>query len=301
MSVQRSPPSSKCLTPNEQIAHCASDSELIKSNNFEKPESLNVTKRQKRSFKEYSDGSANALSEIKKMFVDLKTQQDSKFDAFNNSLSTMVEQNSEIRKCLDFMSKQYDDIIQKVSSLEQENKDYKKQVQLLENKLDMYEKNARNSCIELRNIPKQENETKNTLIQIAMNVGKALSITPDLQVYDINDVYRMKSGKIVVDFTSTLRKEIYIKKYKEFNKLKKDSKLPLLNSTDLTLSGAPMPIYMSEYLSKKAGKLFFQARELVRKKILVAAWTSHGRIYVKKVEGQTSIRVYDDKDLSKFS
>lgn len=110
MSVQRSPPKSKYLSPNLQIANCVSDSEINKTRDTEKNESLNVTKRQKRSFKEYSDSSVTAMSEIRKMFMELKTEQETKFEAFK-SFSTMVEQNNEIRKCLDFMSKQYDNII----------------------------------------------------------------------------------------------------------------------------------------------------------------------------------------------
>lgn len=41
-----------------------------------------------------------------------------------------------------------------MTCLEQENKECKKQIQVLENKLEIYEKNCQNSSIEIRNLPR---------------------------------------------------------------------------------------------------------------------------------------------------
>lgn len=301
MSVQRSPPKSKLLAPKLHTVHCSSDPELNTSYDLDTSECLNITKRQKRTFYDYSEGPDSTLSEIKKMIGDLKMQQDLKFDTISSSFNTMVVQNNEIRNSLDFMSKQYDDVLNKMLYLEKENKEYKKQIQVLEDKLDIYEKNSRNSSIELRNIPKQEGEKKGNMLEVVKEIGKVVSLKPELQDFEFRDVFRIKSGTIVVNFISTVRKESYLQKFREYNKFKKSSKLPSLNTNDIKMAGQQKPIFMSESLTKKAARLFYLARELVKHKKILAAWTSYGQIYVRKEEDQPPLRIYEEKDLSKLS
>lgn len=142
---------------------------------------------------------------------------------------------------------------------------------------------------------------KHNLIQWTKDLGEVLSVKTELQDFEMREVYRLKSGTVIVDFTSNIRKETFLRKCREYNKLKKESKLSLLNTKDLKMDGPEKSIFVSESLSKKTGQLFFKARELVKRKCLVAAWTSYGQIYVKQQENQSPIRIDDEKDLLKLS
>lgn len=299
MSVQRTPPKTINASPTMHSSYRASDPELNKSYDTDISENFRITKRQKRTCTDFSDNSTS-LSEIRNMFTELKTQQEKRFGLFTSTMNTLIEQNNDIKKSVEFMSGQYDDLLQKINQLETENLEYKRQVKFLENRLEFHEKHTRSSTIELRNVPKQESESKQIIMNIVKDIGNVLKIEPQIQDMEIRDVYRIKSDAIVVDFISTVRKEIYLQKCKQLNKIKRDTKQPQLNTHDLKLSGPQKTIFISEYLTNKARRLYYLARELVKNKKLIATWTSYGKVYVRRDEGQGSIRIDEEGDLRKI-
>ena len=51
-----------------------------------------------------------------------------------------------------------------------------------------------------------------------------------------------------------------------------------------SLKNSQPPVYINEDLTKMAASLYRQARELVKKKLLHAAWTSGGALFIRKSE-----------------
>ncbi|CAK1593963.1 unnamed protein product [Parnassius mnemosyne] len=104
----------------------------------------------------------------------------------------------------------YDELLQRMTVLEQENLHYKKYVQELENKLDYLEKFSRSTNLEMRNIPKQDNENRRTLLDISKKVGSIVQLEPNLQDAEIRDIYRTKTQTIVIAYMSTSRQENFL-------------------------------------------------------------------------------------------
>ncbi|VVC86874.1 unnamed protein product [Leptidea sinapis] len=120
--VQRSPKQSTRTQgyfegmPTEQYA---SDPGLNTST-FKNIESES-NKRHKKSFRDFTQGFATTLGEIRAMFMEIKSQQDQKYNALHESMSKIVNQNEDIHKSVEFMSSKYDELLEKVPQLEQIN------------------------------------------------------------------------------------------------------------------------------------------------------------------------------------
>lgn len=59
-------------------------------------------------------------------------------------------------------------------------------------------------------------------------------------------------------------------------------------------------VFISEQLTMKGRRLFYAARMNVKSKKLAAAWTSFGKVYVRKEEGSTPVRINEESDLDKL-
>lgn len=297
-TVKHSPPVTSRPVSNLSPGHFGSDPVLNRSPNIkEGMETQNITKRQKRTFDSYSETSPSAMAEVRSMFSELKLQQEHKFDYLTGTINTVIEQNEEIKHSVEFMSQQYDEMLTKMNHLETQNAEYKKQIKSLESKLELMEKNSRLSAIEIRNIQKTKQENKQTLCGIIKGIGSLVSPQNCIQESEIRDIFRTKSDAIVVDFTTITRKETLLHKIKEHNKSRREQKDTQLNTQQLNLEGPSRTIYVSEYLTHKAKRLHYLAREYVKNKQLFTAWTSYGKVYVKKKEGLPAQRIDEEKDL----
>lgn len=301
MAVQRSPSKSATsllLTPIIANTHSNSDSAIDKITNTDKDSQyFNITKRQKRTFDDsLTQTSPTGLTSI---LTEIKDQQDKKFELLNIAINTIMSQNQEIKNSVQDLTKQHHELMSKITSIEQDNCDLKNRVETLENKLDYLENNTRSTCVEIRNLPKKsaEYECKQDLISITQNLGKSLSLETDIQPSEIKDIYRSKTAAIVVDFTTTHRKESLISNYKKLNKSRRENKEPQLNSEQLGFPGPPQAIFMSESLTSKAKRIFYVAREYVKNQKLAAAWTSYGKVYIKTQEGAKPVRIVEEAQI----
>lgn len=310
-NLQRSPPDQTTLSVDINVPSSSdrysSDSALNVLNQPETERYFNVTKRHKRSIEDLqtdTDGEGGSQSDptlmiIKSLFSDFKEQQDRKFNELNLTLNTIMSQNLEIHSTVEKLNKRQEELLSKVSKLELENSANKSRISVLELKLEQQERTACNTSLELRNLPKQDTENKSTLVNIVQNLGAVLGLETPIQAAEIKNIYRTKQDAIVADFTTILRKEDFVTKFKHYNKRQKDNKQPRLNSGNINPSetGTPQPIYVSESLTTKTRRVFFLAREHVKNRRLCATWTSFGRVFVKREEDAAPIRVENEEDL----
>lgn len=296
-NLQRSPSKDQSMLNKPIIpVHYNSDSALNVStmgisSSQESINCYNISKRQKRS--EPDDPSTSN--------VDIITLFNSKFDEMNTTLTSIQSQNQAIQMSMENMTRIQQQLLSKMDGLERENLEYKTRIIQLERKLDDLEKKSVSTSLEIRNLPKQKDENKISLVSTIKKICLSLAVPEPLADMEIRDIFRTKPETIVVDFTTTTRKENVIQHYINFNKTKREQKEPLLNSDHLSLPGPTRPIYISDHLTSKARRLFYLARENVKNKKLVAAWTSYGRIYVKKDEGSTPIRITEESVLQQVS
>lgn len=269
-------PTSTRPTSESPLQHCESEPNL-------RALTVNVTERKKR---KYEDENLDVTGLIKEMFSTFSNQQEKRFQ--------------ELKTSLEVMSSKYDEFLQKISTLEKERKQDKILIKELEEKLEMSERKSRGAGIEIRNIPKQNGETKENLCTEIMQLGKALSVNIDDSY--IRDVYRLKSkdasNPVVVDLTSVLLKDKILKAVKTFNKTR--AKGEKLNATHLNHSYQPKPLYISETLTHKTQRLYFLARQFKQSHGYDFCWTTNGFVYLKKNEDSHHIRINHDVDLDKL-
>ncbi|CAG4971483.1 unnamed protein product [Colias eurytheme] len=302
MSIQRSPPGtcSQLNTPNV-ITQYNSDSALNRPCSRDSDDNyFNITKRQKRSLVECPMPSTSSISDIKNMFNDLKEQQDLKFESLTKALTTIITQNQDIQKSVECITCQHEELLSRVYELENENKEYKMKLAYLELKLDQLEKSAHSSTIEIRNLPIQTNENKEILTNIVTSLSSKLCMDSPITPTDIREIFRTKSKAVIVNFTTTLHKDKLVSSYNNYNKSKRINKEKQLNTEHINLSGAPHTIFISEYLSSKTRRLFYMARQSVKTNKIFSTWTAYGKIYVKKVQNSSPVRINEEADLLKI-
>lgn len=147
---------------------------------------------------------------------------------------------------------------------------------------DDLEQYSRRNCLLISGVPQQEHESTD---RIVLNLAKDLDV--NLKVEDIDRSHRVgsKSVKdIIVKFTSyRSRHELYSRR-----KSLKDCGPDLCD------------VYINEALTARRGQLLFDARQLVKKKLLIAAYSTDGKINVLDKNKQRH-RIKCHSDLIKFN
>lgn len=289
-------------TPTNSTASSDTEHNLDTDYSNLDPDSLtNITRRVKRKFDSCpKDSNSNLVEEIKLLILESNKQQNAKFKSLSVAMESMITQNTEIQKSIEFMSNKYDEVLSKLNTLQQENNEYKAQITSLELKLELQERNSRASCVEIRNIPKTEAEKKETLLSLVKSVGNALE--ENIHDSEIRDVYRIKTkeniaGSIIVEFTTIAKKENLIKASRTFNKNHKEQPF---STTHIQHKGPRKLIYIAESLTKKAQHLHYLARQFRKTHQYHGCWTSYGKIYLRKEERSAAILIASEADLTKL-
>ncbi|KAH9629436.1 hypothetical protein HF086_013350 [Spodoptera exigua] len=70
-----------------------------------------------------------------------------------------------------------------------------------------------------------------------------------------------------------------------------------LTTADLELSGQPQRVFVNESLTRTNARLFHQAREAAQRLQFKYVWTKEGRIYVRKEDGVSALRIRSEVDI----
>lgn len=276
------------------VSRSASITSVVSDNDSSTTDGITVRKR-----KRSDEGMKEFREEIMQMFTLWKTEHDKKMTIILNTVNEIREQSADIRISIDLMSKNYDDLMKKIDKLEIERENNIKYIKVLENKIEQIERGQNFSRIELRGVPRKQSETKKNLVALVQSMGKALRIS--VEAKDISDVYRTntkseKSKPIIVQFNSVLMKEDMLRSLKAYNR----DNVEKFNTLLLQVDGPPSPVFISESLTPQARKLFATARMFAKDNGYRYCWTSFGKIYLRKSEGDKLIRVDSDQDLHKL-
>lgn len=304
MPINRTPPrdSSPLLSASAMpIQHAHSDSNVselarldvgISSASLSSNASLsNITLRQvtKRKRGETDD---TCKSELMDLLSTMQKQQDDKYDAILSSIK-------DLKMSVDNMSTKYEDALKKIDVLQDEVKKDKQYIRQLENTVELLQRNARSTSLEIRNIPRGVNETKEDLKIIVSKLSEVLQ--QPLQGHEIKDVYRINlnssSIPIVVDFTNVFTRNNILRSYKKYNK---ESQYGRLTTIDLKLAGDKKFVYVSENLTPSERKLFYHTREFAKTNDFKYCWMSFGKIYLRKIDGASAQRIKGENDLEKI-
>lgn len=283
--------------PNKSL----SDTEINFLENENKTPPNYVCQRVKRSWEDtkFSDQLDEFKKEIREMMIHFSGKQENEIQQITLTLKDIQQSNLNIENSITFVTAQNEQLQKKIDKLENQAKEDKKHITLLENKLEELQMGSRKSNFVINNVPKKTTESKEDLIEMVMCLSQNINCT--IKKYDIKDIYRVRGknteiqkSPIIVETGSTLLKGEIMKMGKAFN-LKHKSKLCCKHLGFKTQEDTP--IFLSEHLTPKGSRLHFLARDLTKTGAYKFCWTAYGKVYLKKDEQSPTLVIKSEEQV----
>lgn len=213
-----------------------------------------------------------------------------------DELVTMKDTVMQIEKSVQNMSDQYDEVLKKMKEHDSEIKILKKRVNELENEqkndetaqlkreLNKLEQYGRANNLEVHGLVKTLNEN---LLDKLNEIADRIEV-PKLTRDSVEAVHRLpaKSNKtpvVIVRFINRNERNVWLE-----------------NKQKLRTGAGAENVYLQENMTASNRKLFYDARTKAKNLGYKFAWHKEGLSYVRKKEGDPSIRIEHDDDLVKI-
>lgn len=272
--------------------------------NLEKtpPNSYVFTRNKRRWDHEMKTDFTDFKEEMKDMMTTILSSHSNELQRITSTQLEIQQTGANIEKSISFLAAQYEDLLEKNKRLEDQVKEDRKYISILEDKIEDLQRVGRKSNFEIKNVPRAKNERKENLIEIVTCLSKTVGC--NLNISDIKDIYRVRAKAerstttpIVVETSSTLLKTEILQKCKAFNIRNKEK----LRGKHLGLrTGEETPIYVAEQLTPKSSRLHFLARDLAKTKNYKFCWTAFGKVFVRKDENSPIITVHSELQLQEL-
>lgn len=200
---------------------------------------------------------------------------------------------SELKNSVQFMSDAFEDqkrlyeqSLEEIKILRNENNTLKAKVTVLESKFDMLEQKEKANNIIISGVPKQT-ETNTGVIskQIFTSMGVHIG---ENDIYESFRVNKQDDSMILVKLRKSEKKHEIMKKIKE---------LKGITVLKCGLQGIDKKIFLNDDMTVVKRQLFKKARELKRERGYKAVYTLNGNIYVKKKDGVDAIKIVSEESL----
>lgn len=183
--------------------------------NFEKtPPNIFVSQRPRRRRDEEHSTHCTFMDDIKSTIADLLAPQRKELSLINSNLNEIKAVNQKIEQSMDFLAQQNEELQKKITILEDQARKDRECINMLEERMEDLQRGGRKTCLEMKNVPKKNFETKDDLINLFTNLSK--SVNCKIERSDIKDIFRTKGRKteelntpVIVETSSTLIKMIF--------------------------------------------------------------------------------------------
>ncbi|XP_053608966.1 uncharacterized protein LOC128674470 [Plodia interpunctella] len=291
--MQRTPPKSPL----------ASATNLLSATQFQSDPNLStggehyVSLRNKRKRHEESQSNLDEFKEeMKDFFKSLMSAQQKQLEKNTVTLKEIQRSSSNIENSVAFLTAQNEELKKTITQLQEERKEDKKHIAMLEDKIENMQMDVRKTNLEIKNVPKKPNESKEDLVDMVLNLSR--TVGSQIKKEDIKDVFRVRVKKegiqnppIIIETSSTLIKNDVLKLCKAFNVRQKTK----LCAKHLGLkTHEDTPVFVTEQLTAKAARMFFLARDLVKSNSFKFCWTAYGKVYVRKNENSPIIQIKNE-------
>lgn len=230
--------------------------------------------------------------EMKEMFTSFINTQQNDLRNIAASIKEIQQTNNKIENSISYLAAQNEELKNKINQLELQVKKDQDYICVLEDRIEEMQRCTRKNNIEIKNVPKKIQESREDLTKMVLCLAKNIDL--EINPRDIKDIFRLhgkKEGKnppILVELDSAIIKQDLLKKTKSFN-IRNKSKLQARHLGFTT--NADNPIFISEQLTPKNARLFFLARDLAKTKQYKFCWTSFGRVFVKQDENSKVVLI----------
>lgn len=207
-----------------------------------------------------------ALLEIKNEIKMMRAKQDSLVESVQFCSSKVTEFESK----LDVLNT----YVKKTDRLENENKELRKNISTLDEKLNELDQYSRLNNLELQGIPDKEGEN-------ILNIFESICLSLECGPLNVEYIHRIptrderKSKPIVVRFLSRCDRDKLLAAYKA----NKNTVRP-----GLTVDGVANALYINEHLTQTNKILFKETRQTAKEKSYKFVWVKNGNIFARKNE-----------------
>ena len=183
----------------------------------------------------------------------------------------------------------------RIAALEDELADAKAKLATAERRIEDLDNYNRKNALVISGVPETPDEAVDSLV---VDVGRAAGV--EIPADSIDDAYRLgrqqqgKTRPIMARFINSGPRHKLLEKRKEL------SAGNVRDHATLTRS-AIGKIFIAESLTPKSQHLLFVARQLKKQKMLWAAYSTNGRINIKKREGDAAAVVSDLADVEEIA
>lgn len=239
------------------------------------------------------DHLCNQMESLVTMFQEMKTEQNINFSKIEDNILSLKRQNEGIQTMLTTISEQQSQLQSRVEVLEVKEAASASVITSVSDQVENLQRKLLETSIEIRNIPTETNDQATGIVKI---IHEALHV--DFNPFALRSVYRAygkpgTSKPIVAEFTAVTHKISLLQAIRKFNK---ENPTDNFNTSHIGLQTKHV-IYIGERLTPKCKKLHFLARAAVKRGEYMSSWTSAGRLYVRKEEGQPGIEIKNASQL----
>jgi hypothetical protein len=309
MSLQRTPPSQSPITDKNLInmSQYSSDPSLYQTTSNNDGFTMineNITQRNKRPREEISSPNQFSIfkDEIKDLISSLISAQSKELTSITTKLQEITESSAKIDTAVSLLTTQNEEYQRKIAFLENHAKKQQEYISILEDKVEDLQRTSRKTYVEIKNVPKKPQETREDLIQMVLHLSNSIQIS--MNGADINDIFRLKSRgdrektpTIIMALRSAMLRSDFLKRVKDFN-FKNKSRLQAKHLGFKT--NEENPIFVSEQLTSKGARLFFLARDLKKTQKFKYCWTSMGKVLVRKDDTSKIIHIQHEAQVQQL-
>lgn len=219
-----------------------------------------------------------------------------------DQLKAISEQNAEILRRTDLISKSIDEFNQRfetiehrVDTLEKDYEEYDQQLNYMREEINNLKQAQLELNILINGMPEYKEETQQQTVLLVTTLFNYLKLEANTSITSAKRIGRKNGAKprpIVLKMSSRYHKELLLT-------AKKGQKI---TSTKLLDESAPKSdIYIDEQLTQENGALFKTARERGKKLGTKFVWIKNGVILMKQTEESQAFSIRNESDLEHFS
>lgn len=115
------------------------------------------------------------MEDITSTIADLLVPQRKELSMINSKLNEIKAVNQKIEQSMDFIAQQNEELQKKITILEDQAKKDRECINMLEERMEDLQRSGRKACLEIKNVPKKNFETKDDLINLFTNLSKSVN------------------------------------------------------------------------------------------------------------------------------
>ncbi|CAH2216369.1 jg2369, partial [Pararge aegeria aegeria] len=177
---------------------------------------VSLRNKRKREKEDFSFEFSVFKEEMKSLIHSMVSTNSEEIKKITPTLADIQQSNRNIENSIAFLTSQNEEYKKKIELLEMQAQEDRKYITILEDKIEDIQKGMRKTSFEVKNVPRNDKETKEDLLDMVTCLSK--NIDCEISRSDIRDIYRVRPRKegqrntpIIIETMSTITKNNFLK------------------------------------------------------------------------------------------